>query len=111
MGLTCVPLRLQIRAMPDASPGLMGRVGGEERGQGLRSRGLVLDCSFLRAGMGSPYPHPGSGRAGWAAPDRPPFREGKATGPGGPSPPQHREAGRQGAQGAVCGSGFYLRES
>lgn len=58
MGLTCVHLRLQIRATPSASSGLTGGVGGEGRGQGLRSRGPVLDWSFLRAGMGSPDPHP-----------------------------------------------------
>lgn len=116
MGLTCVHLRLQIRARHSASPGLTGGVGGEGRGQRLRSRGLVLDWSFLRASVGSPYPHPGSGCAGWAALDRPPFRRGKATRLGGPSPPQHREAGRQGAQGpagapSTCGSGFCSGES
>lgn len=58
MGLTCVHLRLQIRATPSASSGLTGGVGGEGHGQGLRSRGPVLDWSFLRAGMGSPDPHP-----------------------------------------------------
>lgn len=116
MGLTCVHLRLQIRATPSASSGLTGGVGGEGHGQGLRSRGPVLDWSFLRAGHGLTRPPPCSGSAGWAAPERPPFRGGKAAELGGPCPPQHREAGREGAPGPVgaapvCGSGFCSGES
>lgn len=116
VGLICVHLRLQIRVMPSTGPGLTGGVGGEGHGQRLSSCGPVLDWNFLRAGMGSPCLHPGSGSAGWAAPERPPFREGKAAELGGPCPPQHREAGRQGAQGPVaapptCGSGFSSRGS